>query len=94
MEGGFMLYKSFFIIFAVIAITFLPISSFSESKEAKLDNLFQLILQNPSNIDYSLDYANTAIELQDYEAAIPAFDSRPHPHQLRLMSNSPPPNIV
>ncbi|MCD6035050.1 MAG: tetratricopeptide 2 peptide [Rickettsiales bacterium] len=54
----------------------------------QFEETFHKMMKDPSNIDTTLHYANLAIELKDYEAAIPAMERvllfNPSLHEVRL----------
>lgn len=46
----------------------------SAANQAKLDALYNQLLQDPTNIELTLEYAELAVEMGDYEAAIPPLE--------------------
>ena len=40
----------------------------------QFDKVFYAMLDNPSDIDVTMQYANLAVEMKDYEAAIPPLE--------------------
>ncbi|PIR39647.1 MAG: hypothetical protein COV35_03850 [Alphaproteobacteria bacterium CG11_big_fil_rev_8_21_14_0_20_39_49] len=71
---------SFFTLFLISAVIFCTPSygtATDASKEAlkkQLDMTFNKLLDDPSNIDITMEYANIAIQMEDYESAIPALE--------------------
>lgn len=71
---------SFFTIFLISGIILLtPHNSFAkelskESLKKQFDTTFNKMLDDPSNIDLTMEYANIAIQMEDYESAIPALE--------------------
>lgn len=75
----------------LMAGMFLTIEAHSASiaeREAKLDQLYLELLQNPENTDKTLAYAALAAEIGDYEAAIPPLErllmTTPGSNKLKL----------
>lgn len=67
------------ILFAVaIAITSTSDSYAQKNDKVSLkkqfDMAFDKMLDDPSNIDITMEYANIAVKLEDYESAIPALE--------------------
>jgi len=82
-----MFYKTIVNIRIIVLTTLLAISvifsSQSESYAQKndvtslkkqFDIAFNKMLDDPSNIDVTMEYANIAVKLEDYESAIPALE--------------------
>ncbi len=57
-------------------------------KEAKFDTIYEQLLVDPANIDLTLEYAALAVDIGDYEAAIPPMErlliQNPGAHKLKL----------
>lgn len=57
-------------------------------QEAQLDQLYHELLADPTNVDKTLSYAELAVEIGDYEAAIPPLErlliSNPGAAKLKL----------
>lgn len=66
------------IILAALCATPVAHASISQPSREQLQqdfhHTFQLILANPADIDMTMHYAELAIKLKDYEAAIPALE--------------------
>ena len=45
-----------------------------ENLKKQFDMTFNKMLEDPSNIDVTMEYANIAIQMEDYESAIPALE--------------------
>jgi tetratricopeptide (TPR) repeat protein len=45
-----------------------------QSVQQEFNEVFNKMLDNPADVDLIIKYANLAIELKDYEAAIPALE--------------------
>jgi tetratricopeptide (TPR) repeat protein len=58
------------------------------AKQAQLDALYEELLVNPADIDKTLAYSRLAVDLGDYEAAIPPLErlliTSPDTPQLKL----------
>lgn len=56
--------------------------------EAKLERMYQQLMANPADLDLTLAYAELAVEIGDYEAAIPPLErlliSNPGASKLKL----------
>lgn len=64
-------------VFAIITSQLLWISTASSEErdpKAELKQLYNRLLENPSDINMNLQYADLAIEMKDYEAAIPPLE--------------------
>lgn len=57
-------------------------------KQKHFDALYEQLLADPANVDVTLEYANLAVEIGDYEAAIAPLErlliSNPGAHKIRL----------
>lgn len=51
-----------------------PANAADSALKAQFEQSFQVMLKDPSNIDATLKYAELAVKLNDYEAAIPAYE--------------------
>jgi tetratricopeptide (TPR) repeat protein len=58
----------------LITILFCSFSAYSETTQEQFNNTFRQMLKDPSNIKITMQYANEAAELKNYEAAIPALE--------------------
>jgi tetratricopeptide (TPR) repeat protein len=73
-------YKNTLLIAAFLAISLTTQSiSYAQTQDSaqtkqEFEQTFEAMLQDPSNIDVTMRYANLAIKLEDYEAAIPALE--------------------
>jgi tetratricopeptide (TPR) repeat protein len=71
---------SFLSLIVVFSLTFfISYNSFAQKNTAddlqkKFDVAFNKMLDDPSNIDLTMKYANLAIQMKDYESAIPALE--------------------
>ncbi|MAR56520.1 MAG: hypothetical protein CMM93_05000 [Rickettsiales bacterium] len=58
------------------------------AKQARFDSLYQELMANPTDVDKTLEYSNLAVEMGDYEAAIPPLErlliSNPDTPKLKL----------
>ena len=80
-----MIKKYFFVLDSLKILGFLAVlfsfgfnnSSYADDSsllEERFDTAFQKMLDDPSDIDVTLEYANIAIEMNDFEAAIPPLE--------------------
>jgi len=45
-----------------------------EELKRQFDKTFNKMMDDPSNIDVTMEYANIAVQMEDYESAIPALE--------------------
>lgn len=70
-------YKMIFIIALILGTLLVHTANAARDKaiiQKEFDTVFMSMLDDPANVDLTLHYANLAIELKDYEAAIPALE--------------------
>lgn len=86
-----LLHRFTIISFALIVGLFLASSAGAASladKEARLDVLYNELLVNPGNVDKTIEYAELAVDIGDYEAAIPPLErlliTNPNAPKLKL----------
>lgn len=65
-----------YILLVSLLLSALPAYAAEDKKLIKqeFERAFQQMLQKPDNLDLTMRYAELAIKLEDYEAAIPAFE--------------------
>ncbi len=51
-----------------------PMAESKEKISADFEQAFSTMMKDPANIDNTMNYANLAIKLENYEAAIPALE--------------------
>lgn len=85
--------RIFTIVYTIFALGLIvsPYSGYaapSTTLKQQFDKAFEAVLADPSNIDATMHYATLAIEMKDYEAAIPAYERvlifNPELHDIRL----------
>ena len=85
-----MLPKHYLTSFILIIGLFISTSAHAEatysSKKAQFESAYQQLMKNPGNLDLNIQYAEMAVALGDYEAAIP-------PLERILISNPDVPKI-
>ncbi len=63
------------LLFCVSCLCLIPLSSdASDGKEKLFEESFERMLADPSDVDLTLAYANAAIDVGNYEAAIPPLE--------------------
>jgi tetratricopeptide (TPR) repeat protein len=68
------LYSYILPVAVILALWGIPSAHANEGARGEFESTFQQMLKDPADVDTTLKYANLAIELQDYEAAIPALE--------------------
>ena len=69
----------------LVAAFYLIAPAHAISKQERFDMLYQQMLRNPADVDLTLAYAKLAVEMNDYEAAIPPLE--------RLLLTAPTPRL-
>ena len=69
----------------LVAAFYFVAPAHAASKQERFDMLYQQMLRNPADVDLTLAYAKLAVEMNDYEAAIPPLE--------RLLLTAPTPRL-
>lgn len=84
-------YQTMMLLAALCVLLFAPLAHAqqdSQATEQRLDQLYNELLANPGDVDKTLAYAELAVELGDYEAAIPPLErlllKNPNSNKLKL----------